>query len=139
MSRHAHVEAPAGEAAVDAGVAESLERLRAAVRQRQAEVAVLEASLDELPASLAAVERRHRLTEPTWAAEGGARWALRLQRVLYHLVAKRPHRSLLRQQTEFNRSVSLALRDLADRQQRIADALREIGAAGDTSGRDPDV
>lgn len=103
-------------------VAAVVERIRAGARQRQAENSALEDDLAGWPPPLEALRRYERLAEPSFDAESGGR-AVWLQKVCYHLFAKRGHRSLLRQQNEFNRQVGFALRDLCDRQRRLADSL----------------
>ncbi len=99
-----------------------VERIRAGARQRQAENSALEDELAGWPPPLEALRRYERLAEPSFDAESGGR-AIWLQKVCYHLFAKRGHRSLLRQQNEFNRQVGFALRDLCDRQRRLADRM----------------
>lgn len=103
-------------------VAAIVERIRAGARQRQAENSALEDELAGWPPPLEALRRYERLAEPSFDAESGGR-AVWLQKVCYHLFAKRGHRSLLRQQNEFNRQVGFALRDLCDRQRRLAESL----------------
>ena len=103
-------------------VAAVVERIRAGARQRQAENSALDDDLAGWPPPLEALRRYERLAEPSFDAESGGR-AVWLQKVCYHLFAKREHRSLLRQQNEFNRQVGFALRDLCDRQRRLADSL----------------
>ncbi len=120
-------------------VAASVERIRAGARQRQAENAALEDELAGWPPPLEALRRYERLVEPSFDAESGGR-AVWLQKVFYHLFAKRGHRALLRQQNEFNRQVGLALRDLCDRQRRLGDrmtALEDRPAARGRSGGEP--
>lgn len=103
-------------------VAAVVERIRAGARQRQAENSAIEDDLAGWPPPLEALRRYERLAEPSFDAESGGR-AVWLQKVCYHLFAKRGHRSLLRQQNEFNRQVGFALRDLCDRQRRLADSM----------------
>ena len=114
-----------------------VERIRAGARQRQAEHSALEDELAGWPPPLEALRRYERLAEPSFDAESGGR-AVWLQKVCYHLFAKRGHRSLLRQQNEFNRQVGFALRDLCDRQRRLADSLvaldRRLDALDRTAG-----
>ena len=106
-------------------VAAVVERIRAGARQRQAENSALEDDLAGWPPPLEALRRYERLAEPSFDAESGGR-AVWLQKVCYHLFAKRGHRSLLRQQNEFNRQVGFALRDLCDRQRRLAGSMAAL-------------
>lgn len=106
-------------------VAGFVERIRAGARQRRAEVSALEDELAGWPLPLEALRRHERLAEPSFDLEAGGRLVW-LQKVCYHLFAKRGHRSLLRQQNEFNRQVGLALRDLCDRQQRLGDRMAAL-------------
>jgi hypothetical protein len=119
------------------GVAEALERVRAGVRQRQSELACLDTDLGRLPGSLAAVNAGVELEEPTLEREGGSSLVDFVQKLTYHLFSRRHHRSLLQQQTRFNRSVALALEDLHTRQQRLGDALRELRDTLESSSQGP--
>ena len=102
-----------------------IERIRAGARQRQAELSALEDELAGWPPALEALRRHERLSEPSFDAASGGR-TLWLQKVCYHLFAKRGHRSLLRQQNEFNRQVGFALRDIHDRQRRLGDRMADL-------------
>ena len=108
----------------DEAVAEVLDRLRAGVRQRQAELACLDLDRADLPASLAAVKRDAILEEPSFRIEGATALRSFVERVIYVLFARRQHRALLRQQNRFNRSVELALLDLHARQEALRVELR---------------
>lgn len=107
-------------------VAAFVERIRAGARQRQAELSALEDELAGWPPPLDALRRYERLAEPSFDGTAGGR-AVWLQKVCYHLFAKRGHRSLLRQQNEFNRQVGFALRDICDRQRRLGDRMADLG------------
>jgi hypothetical protein len=107
-------------------VAEVLERLRAGVRQRQAELAGLDQQSGDLPASLAAVRRDAVLEEPSFRIEGAGAVRNFLERAVYVLFARRQHRALLRQQNRFNRSVELALVDLHAREEALGRELRRM-------------
>lgn len=119
------------------GVPEILDKVRAGVRQRQAELACLDGQTEGLPGMLATVTRQAELEEPSLHREGGSAVVDFVQKLTYHLFSRRHHRSLLRQQTRFNRSVALALADLHERQDRLAEAVRELrdalGGAGPRS------
>ena len=120
-------------------VAAFVERIRAGARQRRAEHAALADEFAGWPRPLEALRRYERLVEPSFDRESGGR-AVWLQKVFYHLFAKRGHRALLRQQNEFNRQVGLALRDLCDRQRRLGDrmaALEDRLGARDRRGEEP--
>jgi hypothetical protein len=105
-------------------VARALERLREGVRQRQAALACLDELRGERPAVLAAVARDAALEEPSFRVEGVSGPRAFLERAAYVLFARRQHRSLLRQQSRFNRSAALALEDLHARQDLLARELR---------------
>lgn len=107
-------------------VADTLERIRAGLRQRRSELAALDAHTAPLPGPLAEVRAQAQLEEPSFYGEGGSRLQSFLQKVIYHLFSKRHHRSLLRQQSRFNRSVDLALAELFDRQERLAAQLERL-------------
>lgn len=114
------------EPAPEEGVAQVLERLRAGVRQRQAELACLDEQRGERPAVLAAVARDAVLEEPTFRVEGVSALRAFLERAAYALFARRQHRTLLRQQNRFNRSLVLALDDFHARQETIAREVRRL-------------
>jgi hypothetical protein len=101
-----------------------LERLRAGVRQRQAELACLDQQRGELPAFLAAVRRDAALEEPSFRSEGTSALRSFVERACYVLFARRQHRALLRQLNRFNRSVELALAELHARNEALAAELR---------------
>ena len=111
-----------------------VERIRAGARQRRAENAALADEFAGWPPPLEALRRCERLAEPSFDTESGGR-AVWLQKVFYHLFAKRGHRSLLRQQNEFNRQVGLALRDLCERQQELADRMTALEGRLDAHDR----
>jgi hypothetical protein len=108
------------------GVAEVLERLRAGVRQRQAELACLDEQRGDRPAVLAAVARDAAIEEPNFRVEGVSALRAFLERAAYVLFARRQHRTLLRQQNRFNRSAALALDDLHARQETLAGEVRQL-------------
>jgi hypothetical protein len=110
----------------DDDVALVLERLRAGVRQRQAELACLDQQRGELPAFLAAVRRDAALEEPGFRSEGTGALRGLVERACYVLFARRQHRALLRQLNRFNRSVELALAELHARNEALAAELRRV-------------
>ena len=126
-----------------AAVAAVLERLRAGVRQRQAELACL----DTGPAALAAARRDAVIEEPSFRVEGIGAVRAFVERASYVLFARRQHRALLRQQNRFNRSAVLALEELHDRQQSLAlelgrltsrlEAAAGAGAGSESAPADP--
>lgn len=122
----AAVSEPEPNAARDQEVAEVLERLRAGVRQRQAELACLDQQRGDLPAFLAAVRRGATLEEPTFQVEGAGALRGFVEKAIYVLFARRQHRALLRQQTRFNRDVELALVELHARNEVLASELRAM-------------
>jgi hypothetical protein len=107
-------------------VAEVLERLRAGVRQRQAELACLDQQRGDLPAFLAAVRQGAALEEPTFRVEGASALRSFIEKAIYVLFARRQHRALLRQQSRFNRDVELALVELHARNEALASELRAM-------------
>jgi hypothetical protein len=110
----------------DQDLAVVLERLRAGVRQRQAELACLDEQRGELPAFLAAVRRDGALEEPSFRVEGAGALRAFVERACYVLFARRQHRALLRQLNRFNRSVELALVELHARNDALATELRRV-------------
>ena len=110
----------------DDDVALVLERLRAGVRQRQAELACLDQQRGELPAFLAAVRRDAALEEPSFRSEGASALRGFVEHACYVLFARRQHRALLRQLNRFNRSVELALAELHARNEALAAELRRV-------------
>jgi hypothetical protein len=113
----------------DQDVAVVLERLRAGVRQRQAELACLDLERGELPAFLAAVRRDAALEEPSFRSEGAGALRSFVERACYVLFARRQHRALLRQLNRFNRSVELALVELHARNDMLAAELRRVAGS----------
>ena len=104
----------------DESVAAVLDRLRAGVRQRQAELACLDEQRGDLPAFLANVRRDAKIEEPSFRTEGIGAVRAFVERALYALFARRQHRALLHQQNRFNRSVELALIELHARNDLLA-------------------
>jgi hypothetical protein len=120
------VSEPVAKPEPDQDVAVVLERLRAGVRQRQAELACLDEQHGELPAFLAAVRRDGVLEEPSFRAEGVGAVRAFIERACYVLFARRQHRALLRQINRFHRSVELALVELHARNDALAAELRRV-------------
>jgi hypothetical protein len=110
----------------DDAVGEVLDRLRAGVRQRQAELACLDEQRGDLPAYLAAVKNAAVLEEPSFRTEGVGALRSFLERAAYVLFARRQHRALLRQQNRFNRSVEVALGEIHSRQDALSNDLRRL-------------
>ena len=108
----------------DESVAAVLERLRAGVRQRQAELACLDEQRGDLPAFLANVRRDANIGEPSIRTEGIGPVRAFVERALYVLFARRQHRALLHQQNRFNRAVELALIELHARNDLLAGEQR---------------
>ncbi len=124
--------------ATDGGPSEPLKvtaaRIEAAARQQRSRSAYLEERVAGWPVALEAVRLQQRVAEPSFQGGGLVAWA---QKVVYHLFSKRAHRTLLEQQNEFNRQVSLALRELWARQDRLESALQNL-EAGPMPGSAPD-
>ena len=114
------VSAPDPSSPRDESVAVVLERLRAGVRQRQAELACLDEQRGDLPAFLANVRRDADIAEPSIRTEGIGALRAFVERALYVLFARRQHRAMLHQQNRFNRSVELALIELHARNDLLA-------------------
>lgn len=118
-------------AAPDAArVAATLARIRAGVRQRQAWMATASADGADGAAALLQVQKTQQLEQPIPTSHRGlaGKPIVFAKKVVYHLFMKWYLRSILQQQNEFNRAVSVALQDLYERQQMVADALNDPAA-----------
>lgn len=120
---------PVGKGGDERRVDEILAQLSAGVRQRQAELATISEDLEQLPAALAYVHRIQYVEEPENVSHRPliGRFIVLAKQVVYGLT-QWYHQALLRQQNEVNRAVSLALRDLFERQRmlvREAQRLRQ--------------
>ncbi len=134
---------PSPETAADdeaARVAASLEGLRAAVRQRQGELASARGGGgDELALQLAELRRREFVEEP--APVSPRPWFGRLvvfaRKVAWHLGLKWHARAVWAQQNGFNQTASRTIQDLAERERetrrriaRLEARLAELEARG---------
>ena len=108
----------------DRQVAEMLERVRAGVRQRQAELATLSGG-EETKLRLMELETLEYVEEPLAVSPrpvvGGA--LVFLKKAAFHLLFKWYARPVLQRQNRFNQAASQLLHELAGNQARLAEAL----------------
>jgi hypothetical protein len=125
---------PSPETAADAEavrVAASLEGLRAAVRQRQGELASARGGGgDELALQLAELRRREFVEEP--APVSPRPWFGRLvvfaRKVAWHLGFKWHARAVWAQQNGFNQAASRTIQDLAERERETRRRIERLEA-----------
>jgi hypothetical protein len=129
---------PTAEPGSAAAVAATLASLRAAVMQRQGELAAIGGSGDDLAASLAELRRHEFVQEPRPVSPrpGLGRIIVFVRRAVYHLFAKWHARAVLQQQNEFNQAAAALISTLAERERagraeiaRLARRLDELEAA----------
>lgn len=121
-----------------AAVAATLASLRAAVMQRQGELAAIGGGGDDLAASLAELRRHEFVQEPRPVSPrpGLGRLIVFARRAVYHLFVKWHARAVLQQQNEFNQAAAALIAALAERERagraeiaRLARRLDELEAA----------
>jgi hypothetical protein len=113
----------------DPRVEEVLERLRAGVRQRQAEVATISGS--ELARhKLAELSAREYVQEPIAVSPRPVlgRWIVLARKAIFHLVLKWFTRPVMEQQNSYNQTVSRLLQDLMQSNEALAQRVRELEA-----------
>ncbi|HYN21355.1 MAG TPA: hypothetical protein VE078_10380 [Thermoanaerobaculia bacterium] len=112
-----------------ARVEEVLARLRAGVRQRQAEVATISGP-DESRYKLAELSAREFIQEPLAVSPRPifGRWIIFGRKVFFHLFLKWFTRPVMEQQNAFNQTVSRLLQDLIQSQEGLAQRIRELEA-----------
>ena len=135
---------PATDSAADAErarVAAALDGLRAAVRQRQGELASARgAGGDELALQLAELRRREFVEEPRPVSPRPVvgRAIVFFRKLVWHLALKWHARAVWAQQNGFNQAASRTLQDLAERERearrrldRLEARLAELEARGE--------
>lgn len=125
---------PRSEAAADAErerVAAALGGLRAAVRQRQGELASARGGGgDEMALQLAELRRREFVEEPRPVSPRPlvGRWIVALRKLVWHLGLKWHARAAWAQQNGFNQAASRTLQDLAEREREARRRLERLEA-----------
>jgi hypothetical protein len=109
--------------------AAALAALRAAVRQRQGELAATGGGGDDLAGRLADLRQREFVQEPAPVSPrpGFGRLIVLARKAFYHLFFKWHARAVLQQQNEFNQTASALLATLSEREhesRRELDRLR---------------
>lgn len=110
-------------------VEDVLERLRAGVRQRQAEVATISGS--ELARhKLAELSAREYVQEPIAVSPRPVlgRWIVLARKAIFHLFLKWFTRPVLEQQNSYNQTVSRLIQDLMQSNEALAQRVRELEA-----------
>ena len=110
-------------------VEEVLERLRAGVRQRQAEVATISGS--ELARhKLAELAAREYVQEPIAVSPRPVlgRWIVLSRKAIFHLFLKWFMRPVMEQQNSYNQTVSRLIQDLMQSNEALAQRVRELEA-----------
>lgn len=111
-------------------IAEVLQQVRSAVRQRQAEVATAREGAGEYQLQVLELRRREFVAEPqpTSHRAGLGRLIVGARKAAYHLFLKWLLRPLLEQQNAFNLASSRLLQELVEAQERAARERRELQA-----------
>ena len=110
-------------------VEDVLERLRAGVRQRQAEVATISGS--ELARhKLAELSAREYVQEPIAVSPRPVlgRWIVLSRKAIFHLFLKWFTRPVMEQQNSYNQTVSRLIQDLMQTNEALAQRVRELEA-----------
>lgn len=120
-------------------VAETLLRVRAAVRQQHALVATIPDDTRQLLARLEEVQALQVLEEPVPHSHRGwfGRPISQVKRAVYRLFTKQYLQPLMHRQNTFNRAVTLALQELAERQVEVAQAMARETVTREVPERDP--
>ena len=110
-------------------VDEVLQRLRAGVRQRQAEIATISGS-DQARHKLAELTAREYVQEPIAVSPRPVfgRWIVLARKVIYHVVLKWFTRPVMEQQNAFNTTVSRLVQDQVQSHEALAQRVRELEA-----------
>jgi hypothetical protein len=116
-------------AAEEPRVEEVLQRLRAGVRQRQAEIATLSGS-DQARHKLAELTAREYVQEPVAVSPRPVlgRWIIFARKAFFHLFLKWFTRPVMEQQNAYNQMASRLIQDLAQAQETQEQRLRELEA-----------
>lgn len=110
-------------------VEDVLERLRAGVRQRQAEVATISGS--ELARhKLAELAAREYVQEPIAVSPRPVlgRWIVLSRKAIFHLFLKWFMRPVMEQQNSYNQTVSRLIQDVMQSNDALAQRVRELEA-----------
>lgn len=110
-------------------VEEVLQRLRAGVRQRQAEIATLGGS-DQSRHKLAELTAREYVQEPIAVSPRPVlgRWIVFARKVIFHVVLKWFTRPVMEQQNAYNQTASRLIQDLTQTQEALARQVRDLEA-----------
>jgi len=111
-------------------VEEVLQRLRAGVRQRQAELATVGAASDQARHKLAELTAREYVQEPLAVSPRPVlgRWIVLARKAVFHLFLKWFTRPVMEQQNAFNQTVSRLVQDQMQSQEALAQRVRELEA-----------
>lgn len=115
-------------AADEGRVEETLERLKAAVRQRRAERTTVGGEREESRLRLLEVRRNEFVRDPIAVSPRPwlGRFLVFFRKATYHLLLKWHARGVLDQQNELNRAVSRLLEDLVEAQERTDERLDRL-------------
>lgn len=121
-------------------VEEVLQRLRAGVRQRQAEIATLGGS-DQAKHKLAELTAREYVQEPIAVSPRPVlgRWIVFARKVIFHVVLKWFTRPVMEQQNAYNQTASRLIQDLTQNQEALARQVRDLEARLAKLEREPDA
>lgn len=110
-------------------VDEVLQRLRAGVRQRQAEIATVSGS-DQARHKLAELTAREYVQEPIAISPRPVlgRWIVLARKVIYHVILKWFTRPVMEQQNAFNTTVSRLVQDQVQSHEALVQRVRELEA-----------
>jgi hypothetical protein len=105
-------------------------RLRAGVRQRQAELATVRAATDEARFKLAELTSKEFIQEPMAVSPRPVigRALVFVRKAVFHLFFKWYMRPVLEQQNAFNQTAARLVQDLVQAQERLARQVREMEA-----------
>jgi hypothetical protein len=111
-------------------VADILARLRAGVRQRQAELATVSAATDEARFKLAELTAKEFIQEPMAVSPRPVigRALVFARKAMFHLFFKWYMRPVVEQQNAYNQTASRLVQDLLQAEERLARQLREMDA-----------
>lgn len=106
-----------------ARVEKALDSVRAGLRQRQAELATIDQELSKLPASLARVQEIQYVEAPQSVSHRPVvgRVIVFFKTAFYEAFMKWFMSSIIEQQNAFNRATAQALREVFERQKRLAE------------------
>ena len=121
-----------GDAADDVvdDVSEILQRLRAGVRQRQAELATLGAATDDARFKLVELTAKEYVQEPICISPRPVlgRWIVLARQAFFHAFLKWYVRPVVEQQNAFNQTASRLVQDLVQSREKLGRELRELDA-----------